>query len=233
MPERKFWGAAMKLARRHVLQMALGAAAISGVSRIGRTQMAASAFAAKSEMLEVRPVPGRLEPSVPLVQNYEREFGLTLPADYREFLASYGGVFLRANFPYAEPTPFGRNGMLEKFFGFNMPPNTQDDVHWNTRLIDGAPDVVAIGRDLMGGMTWLKCTGEDAGCVYFHDPQVRWSWPDADFYSYFPNLHPEIKRYLELRRAGLLPKKKRGYDNVYLIARSFSEFIDLLAPARD
>jgi len=137
----------MKLARRQVLQMALGVAAIPAISGIGRAQMAASAFAAKLELLEVRPVPWRVEPSLQLVANYEREFGLTLPADYREFLASYGGVFLRARYPFAEPTPFGPIGTIDHFYGFE-PPGNKGDVHWATRLIEGAPDMVAIGDDL-------------------------------------------------------------------------------------
>jgi SMI1/KNR4 family protein SUKH-1 len=207
--------------------------------------MAASAFAAKLEMLEVHPTTGRVEPSLRLVQDYEREFGLALPADYREFLAAYGSVSLSARYPFAEPTPFGQTGMIDDFFGFVPgPAGSRTDqfrghpldrhgVYWNTWLIEGAPDVVAIGSDLMGGMTWLKCTGEDAGSVYFHDGYQRWLWSDAEFYGHFPNLHPDIRRYLELRGAGLLPKKKRGYHNVYLIARSFSEFIDLLRPPAD
>src|SRR5438876_5656436 len=98
----------MKLARRQVLQMVLGVAAIPTMSGMGRTQMAASAFAAKLEALEVSPRPGRLQPSLQLVENYEKEFGLTLPADYREFLATFGGVSLNATYPFAELTPFGQ-----------------------------------------------------------------------------------------------------------------------------
>ena len=224
----------MKLARRQVLQMALGVAAIPTMSGIGRAQMAASAFAAKLEALQVSPMPGRLQPSLQLVENYEKAFGLTLPADYRKFLATFGGVSLGATYPFAELTPFGRRGMIDCFFGFaphEAGARKTWDVHSATDLIEGAPAVVAIGDDLMGGMTWLKCTGEDAGSVYFHDPQRRYTnWRDADFYSRFPNLQPEIRQYLELRRANQLPKKKRGYENVYLIARSFSEFIALLQP---
>src|SRR5215831_14603808 len=164
----------MKRARRQVLQMVLGVAAIPAMSSIARAQMAASAFAAKLQTLEVSPIPGRLEPSLQLVENYEKRFGLTLPADYREFLATYAGVSLRATYPFAELTPFGQWGMIDHFYGFT-PHETGArkiwDVYWATEIIEGAPAVVAIGDDLMGGMTWLKCTGEDAGSVYFHDPQ--------------------------------------------------------------
>jgi hypothetical protein len=204
----------MKLARRQVLQFALGAATIPAMSRIGCAQAAASEFAAKLEILEVRPIPGRVEPALHLVESYERDLRLALPADYRAFLAAYGGVFLNAKYLFAEPTPFGPNGMIDQFFGF-FPARVHESssVHWNTRLIDGAPNVVAIGADSMGGMTWLKCTGEDAGSVYFHDPQRRWSWPDAKFYEWFFNLDPSVEQYLRLRREHRLPTKRRGYEN--------------------
>ena len=187
------------------------------------------------EMLKAEPLPWRAEPSLQLVENYEREFGVALPADYRAFLASHGGVSLSAQYPFAEPTPFGPRGEVAALYGFvpagTSPAHRSRDVHWATWLIDGFPDVVAIADSFWGGMIWLKCTGDDGASVYFHDGERRHTnWRDADFYKRFPNLAPEIKKYLELRRNNLLPKKGRGYENLYLIAHSFSEFISVLQP---
>ena len=80
----------------------------------------------------------------------------------------------------------------------------------------------------MGQEFWLKCLGWDAGHVYMYDNQGRSAWPDEMFYKMFSNLHPEIKNYLALRKDGKLPKKPRGYEHVYLLAKSFGEFIDFL-----
>jgi len=41
---------------------------------------------------------------------------------------------------------------------------------------------------------------------------------------------PEIHHYLALRREGKLPKKPEGFEDVYLVARSFAGFIDSLQP---
>jgi hypothetical protein len=97
-------------------------------------------------------------------------------------------------------------------------------------LIDGYPDVIAIGDNLGGEKFWLKCTGEDAGHVYIFDNQFRSAWTDERFFQMFPNLHPDIRKYLELRRQGKLPKKAQGYEHIYRVATSFSEFISRLEP---
>ena len=172
-----------------------------------------------------------LPPSLSLVEEYEREFDLKLPADYRGFLAAHGGALVNATCPFMEPTPLGDMTPVDQFYGF-MQTGRSDDVRQAARMIDGAPDVVAVASDLMGGMLWMKCTGDDTGCIYFHDPQQRWTWPDEQFRRTF-RLAPSIERYLELRTAGSLPKKKRGYENVYLVARSFSDLIEKLVQVED
>ena len=173
-----------------------------------------------------------LPPSMGLVEVYESQFDLKLPADYREFLANHGGALLNASCAFLEPTPCGENALVDQFYGF-MEAGRSDDVREATELIDGAPDVVAIACDLMGGMLWLKCTGNDAGCIYFHDPEQRWTWPDAQFHQTFRLLAPSIERYLKLREAGSLPKKAHGYENVYLVARSFTDLIERLVRVKD
>ncbi len=86
--------------------------------------------------------------------------------------------------------------------------------------------MVAIGDNLMGAMFWLKCSGKDNGSVFMHDHEGRAAWPDKMFYEMFDKLDPTIKDYIELRRRGQLPKKPKGYDHVYRLANTFSEFVD-------
>jgi hypothetical protein len=172
-----------------------------------------------------------LPPSEALVREFENHFSLDLPADYRSFLVSYGGFWAGhgAVCPCQEPTPCGNSAFIGSFFGFTL-PTRHDNVMDETEKIDGYPDVIAIGDNIMGGMFWLKCTGRDAGHVYLFDNQGRFAWPDEMFFHMFPNLHPEISRYLELRRKGKLPKKAKGYEHIYRVATSFSEFINRLEP---
>ena len=128
-----------------------------------------------------------LTPSEELVSEYEEQFRLRLPSDYREFLASYGGAQLDATCQFKEPTPFGSYTHVDEFYGFMPESRPASDVRWATELIDGAPDIVAIASDMMGGMIWLKCTGADMGYVYYNDPNQRWTWPD-EWFDRFENL---------------------------------------------
>jgi len=175
-----------------------------------------------------------LSSSEALVREYEKRFSLKLPGDYRNFLVRFGGFFAPggAVCPYQEPTPCGNEALIDRFYGFTS-PDRSDNVIYNTELIDGYPDVVAIGDNLMGGMIWLKCIGRGAGCMYMHDHEGRSAWPEEMFSRMFPNLSPEIKDYLELRRQGQLPRKPKGYEHVYQIATSFTDFINRLQKARN
>jgi hypothetical protein len=168
-------------------------------------------------------------PSETLVREYEKLFSLQLPADYRNFLVQHGGIWVSGGVecPFLEPTPCGTGAYIDAFFGFTA-PNRSDNVSKQTKHIDGYPDVVAIGDNLMGQMFWLKCLGRDTGHVYMYDHESRSAWPDEMFSQMFQNLAPSIREYLELRKLGMLPKKPKGYEHIYLVAKSFGEFIDSL-----
>lgn len=173
----------------------------------------------------------RLPASEELVREFEERFSLNLPSDYRSFLVRYGGYWAGdgAVCPCQEATPCGNSAFIDHFYGFTL-PTRHDNVMDKTEWIDGYPDVVAIGDNLMGNMFWLKCTGSDAGHVYLFDNQGRFAWPDEMFFQMFPNLDPEIGDYLELRRKKKLPKKTKGYEHIYRLAPSFSEFVNRLEP---
>jgi hypothetical protein len=167
-----------------------------------------------------------------LVREYEARFALLLPSDYRAFLVHHGGVVGSATCAFQEPTPCGDATCVDGFYGFTTGARW-DNVAHATELIEGAPDVVAIGDNLLGAMVWLKCTGRDAGHVYMHDGEGRSAWPDEFFCERYPNLAPEIQHYLELRKQCKLPTKPKGYEHVYRLAKSFGEFIDALQPVEE
>lgn len=167
-----------------------------------------------------------LPPSDELVRNYERQFALSLPSDYREFLVYHAGATGYTTCRFQEPTPCGDATCFDGFYGFTRPEaDRHDDIQRCTKLIDGAPDVVAIGDNLIGAMFWLKCTGRDRGHVYMHDHEGRSAWPDEMFHQQFEALAPEIQGYLAMRKTGALPPKPKGYEHVYRMATSFTEFI--------
>lgn len=186
-------------------------------------------FASKLALLGFKLPEWCFSPSAELVRDYEQRFALTLPADYRAFLVHHGGVVGSATCAFQEPTPCGTAACVDKLYGFTR-EDRHDDVNRATEDIDGAPVVVAIGENLMGDMLWLKCSGRDCGSVYMHDHEGRFAWPDDMFYNQFPNLHQAIKDYLDLRKRAELPKKPTGYEHIYRVATSFTDFIERLEP---
>ena len=170
---------------------------------------------------------GHTPPSEKLVGDFERRFSLRLPADFRRFLSRFGGVCGGADCPMIEPTPFGDTTHIDSFYGFD-----NDEIAETTELIEGAPEIVPLGTEPLGRMFWLFCEEPYVGHVFIRDHYGRSSWPDEDFLKW-PDLAPEILEYLDLRRKGLLPKKSPGFEDVYLVARSFTEFVEQLRPPDD
>ena len=78
-------------------------------------------------------------------------------------------------------------------------------------------------------MFWLFCAEPYVGHVFVRGHYGRSSWSDDQFFKW-PHLAPEIRYYLDLRRQGKLPKKLEGFEDVFLAARSFTNFIRSLQP---
>jgi hypothetical protein len=184
-------------------------------------------FAAKVRSLRLHPDPGRLVPTEGMVTDFERQFGVRLPADYRRFLLAHGGQSGSLSAPcLEEPTPFGPAACIEDLYGFMTEGDREVfDIRWATEVFDRVPSFAAIASGAgNGNMVVLKCRGRDAGSVYHYGAQQRTLWSDDEFRSMFCALSPHIEGWLERRRAGQLPKKRRGYESLYLLGRSFTEF---------
>jgi len=164
----------------------------------------ADQFAAKLNKLGFRLPNWCYPPTEGLVAAFEQRFSVILPQDYREFLVAHGGVCLGSGLcPFQEPTPCGPETVIDGFLGFSS-PERGDNINQATMIVNLAPSVVAIGDNLIGGMFWLKLDGSDAGYVYLHDPEGRSAWSDEQFSERFPNLAPQVKEYLNMRRRGAL-----------------------------
>lgn len=166
------------------------------------------------------------KPSEKLIKKFEKKFGLKLPEDYRLFLLNNAGKSGSAVCPFKEPTPMGSEALINNFYGFSS--QSYENIFEMTKLIDGYPVVIALGSNDMGSMFWYICQGARAGQVVMHDGDCRSSWTDERFFKMFSNLAPEIKEYLELRKESKLPQKEEGFEHIYLLADSFSEFIENL-----
>jgi hypothetical protein len=182
--------------------------------------------------LGYKPADWQLPVTEEFVTEFEREQGLRLPAEYRQFLLEFGGWSGSATCQLLEPlTPLGTGACIDLFYGRMVPEYEVYDVRWATDSVGGAPDFVAVAAGgLNGCMVVVRCGGPDDGQVYFFDRDQRSLWPDNEFHRMFPGLHPSIKEYLTQRRAGNLPSKPDGYESLYLLARGFGEFIERLVP---
>jgi len=145
-----------------------------------------------------RPAPPAEEAAIARV---ERELGIELPADYREFLGKQNGGEPESNFfpagdgfghvrylYSAGPTEVEDIDDLEEAARAYWPPSRPGDP------ID--PSFLPIGEEDVGNVICLKVRGEDYGAVYFWDHELAVSVGPytrlADSFSeYFEGLRPE------------------------------------------
>ncbi len=193
------------------------------------------AVRAKLDALGYVPADWQLPVTEEFVVEFEREAGLRLPAEYRDFLLAFGGWSGSATCGFLEPwTPLGNGAWIDLFYGRMIPEYEVYDIRWATEAVGGAPDFAAVASGGMNGCrVVVRCGGPDDGFVYFLDADQRTLWPDEDLRSMFPALDPLIEDYLIRRRAGELPDKPEGYESLYLLARGFNEFIARLVPLED
>lgn len=177
------------------------------------------------ESLEFKPMRGRAENPASLLAQFETDFDLTIPGQFRDFLISCGAYSGYATFPIAEPCPCGQSGVLEKFYGFMSSAENFNDIRYKTEQTGGAPVVIPIASGGFGSLLFLECQGADAGVVSFYDADQRSLWTDEEFFAKFPNLDPGIQEYLRKRREGELPPKPEGCESFYKVADSFEEFL--------
>ena len=149
------------------------------------------------------------------IQAVEREIGTVLPADYREFLAHYGGYaaysgslssrILRA-FPGAHFT--GEEVPVNVFLGIKKDSSDAYNLLSTYYCFrERMPfNFLPIADDLLGNMVCLAVSGEDQGSVYCWDREGE---EDVD------------------------EGEEPGYSNVYLLAKSFDEFINTLQFERE
>jgi cell wall assembly regulator SMI1 len=133
----------------------------------------------------------------------ERQLGVSLPSDYRDFLLAHNGGHPRPNVFPLFGNKSGDQAMLEWFFGIHSGENynLMDEASY---FRDRVPrNLLPIAADPGGNLICLSVSGPDRGIIYFwaHEEEVE---------------------------EGEMP----GFDNVYFVAGSFSDLINNLTELR-
>lgn len=164
------------------------------------------------------------------ILNLEKQIGTVLPKDYRLFLKQHGSARVGGNFEFAkfdlcEPSPVGDNGTISFFQGV-FDESDSRDIRWYFFSNIIPPNCISIGTDTAGNHICLAFAGINRGRVYFMDHDQRCYWRQETLLEMFPNADPTIKEYFKLRDEGELEPSLAGYDHLYLIAKSFTEFLE-------
>ncbi len=150
----------------------------------------------------------------------ERRIGVSLPAPFRTFVEATGGGDV--DDLLAEclvPTPFGKANLVEL-----------GSLQGVLRLLDSditPRNMICIGHGHFGMTTCLSIAGIDHGSVYALDTEMRYFWTHEKL-SKLPKLEPSIVEFFRMRDNGELPERPWGYENCYLIAMDFDEFLGKL-----
>lgn len=137
------------------------------------------------------------------LQDIENQLGQPLPADYREFLGDYAGVWLgpnqcrRAALYHLGDYHWGRASIGFFYDGAELLREQKDNKEYGYI----PPELITIGED--GNVRlFLAIKGEYTGSVY----------------QWYPSVFPENLSY---------------YPELELVARSFEDFISMLQPLED
>lgn len=140
------------------------------------------------------------------IDAFERDLGRSIPPEYREFLFQHNGG-------RPEPSEFAMAGLrkgttelgaVRCFLGIGTPEETENLDYVLGVFGDRMPSrIFPIARDPGGNFICISSEGADAGMVYFWDHER-----ETD--------------------TGELP----GDQNLYLIADSFDEFLNMLSAGK-
>jgi SMI1 / KNR4 family (SUKH-1) len=146
----------------------------------------------------------RREPTEADLSQLEDRLGARLPDSFRYFLCRYGegALALHGCFPILEPCSWGQWGIIDQFLGFSKKPN-EGLLSTNFDIFAGRiPEgMLTFAYDPGGNLLLLNIKGiKPAGTVWFWDHECR-------------------------------PRNIKGElteNNLYLVADSFTQFIESL-----
>ncbi|WP_166442557.1 SMI1/KNR4 family protein [Phragmitibacter flavus] len=153
------------------------------------------------------------------VARLESKIGVSLPPEYRDFIAFIGPGFLDGWVPCSYPTPFGSHGLTSLHSIIEV-----------EELLDSLivpRNMICIGSGDFGAFTCLSVCGLDRGAIYSLDGEMNYYKDIADPQQFYSN-SPNAIEFYRLRDEDQLPPRPCGYDNCYHITDSFANFLKAL-----
>lgn len=165
--------------------------------------------------------PAHRLPGEARVAALEHLLGTSLPVDYRSFLLRYGGVQANLTVPVMEPSPKGDTHLISSFTTVGDDPESCSDIRYylDSFIVPRNMIYIAGGDGDYG--TCLSFAGTDKGAVYYLD-EAQLAFADE---SHGLCDLPTVSEFLRLRDSGELGPKPPGYECLYLLAGSFTDFI--------
>lgn len=179
----------------------------------------------------IRPVRGRVFDPMPELEilSIENYLGCDLPEAYRTFLALFGATTLvgtSPDNPFVEffsltPLPVhissNGNGLFDAFYG--RPVDEQDAYGLSVRMrfyVGRMPNsIIPIGDDGGAGQICLAIKGREVGRIFYWD-QKNEPLSEEDY----------LEDFGEPRPASAI------FQNIYLVAMSFEDFLQHLEPGK-
>lgn len=160
-------------------------------------------------------------PAEAWLASLEQQLGAALPADYRAFLLRYGGSTTQLQVPVSEPTPKGPDHLISSFTTLTNDPESCKDIRYYLTSYMVPRNMIYIASGDGDHGTCLSFAGIDKGSVYYLD-EGQLAFADE---SHGLSDIPTVKEFLRLRDSGELAPKPPGYECLFHIADSFTEFI--------
>lgn len=151
---------------------------------------------------------GFQSPTQEEIKQIEEAISRSFPADYINFLINFGGSAFEGyvDFCFLDKYSHDERGLLSVFFGVRPGDGYDLMRNYETYRERIPPNFLPIADDPGGNLICLSIDGDDKGSVYFWDHNEEEIPSDGEV---------------------------AGYSNVYLLARTFSEFINSLQKVED
>lgn len=104
------------------------------------------------------------------LQELERQLGRSLPADYREFLCAYDGIWLDSGVKIPKPKPEGPIYAAVEFFYGVDPSNYWTDLftRFQSKSAEWGTELLPIGEAEKGYLC-MVIAGQEEGTIYFYN----------------------------------------------------------------